>query len=131
LQIPSRRIRVPRPRESRKVSRNQLQSLQIVGVAQRILVTVSETDVGAVQAEVRQIGVAVGVAGGDGTAGEAGSVEIVRVVAAVGAVEVIVVGSLEGSGGRAGVHGCFVDAAEGLVGGDAAADVEGVKGQVA
>jgi hypothetical protein len=32
---------------------------------------------------------------------------------------------------RAGVHGCFVDAAECLVGGDALADIEGVEGQVA
>jgi len=80
-----------------------------------------------VQAEIRQIRVAIGVARSDGTAGETRSTKAVGVIAAVGAVEVIIVSSLEGVRPDAGIHGCFVYAAECLVCCDALADVEGIE----
>jgi hypothetical protein len=131
LQVPRRRIRIPRPRESRKVARNQLQSLQVIRIPQRVLVAVRETDIRTVQTEVRQVRVAIGVARSNRTAGETRSAKVVGVVASVGTVEVVVVGGFECVRGRASVHGRFVDAAESLVGSDAPADIEGVEGQVA
>jgi hypothetical protein len=130
LQVPHRRIRIPRPRESGKVARDELQSLQIVRIAQRVLVAIGETDVRTMQAEVRQSWVAVGIARSDGTAGEPRSAEVVGVVAACGTIKVVVIGGREGVRHRAGVHRCFINAAECLVGGNALADVEGVEGKV-
>jgi hypothetical protein len=83
------------------------------------------------QAKVRQVGVAVGIARSDRTAGEPRSAEVVGIVAASGAVKVVIVCRFKGMRHRAGVHGCFVNAAERLVGRDALADVEGVEGEVA
>ena len=131
LQIFHRRVWIPRPRESRKVARNQLQSLQVIRISKRVQVAISEADVRAVQAEVRQVRVAIRVARSDGTAGKTRSAKVVRVIAAIGAVEVVVIGGFEGVRSRAGVHGRLVDAAESLVCGNALADVEGVESKVA
>jgi len=84
-----------------------------------------------VQAKVRQVWIAIGETGSDRTAGEPGSAKVVRVVAAGGAVEVVIVGGFESVRARAGIHSRFVNATEGLVSGDALADVEGVESQVA
>lgn len=118
------------PGESRKVARHQLQSFEIAGIAQRILVAVGEANVCAVEAEVGQVRVSIRVARCDGATCEARSTEVVGVVASVCAIDVVVVSDLESVGGCAGVDCCFVDAAESLVCGDALAHVEGVEGQV-
>ena len=131
LQILHRRVRIPRPRESREITRNQLQCLQVIRIPQRVQVAISEPDVGAVQAEVRQVRIAIRVARSDRTAGKTRSAKVVGVVAAIGAVKVVVVGGFEGVRGRAGVHGRLVNAAESLVCGNALADVEGVESKVA
>ena len=131
LQVLHRRIRIPRSRESGEVARDELQSLQIIRIAQRVLVAIGEPDVRTVQAEVRQSWVTIGIARSDRTAGEPRSAKVVGIVATSGTVEVVEVCGLEGARHRAGVHGCFVDAAECLVGGNALADVEGVEGKVA
>jgi hypothetical protein len=75
--------------------------------------------------------VAVRVTGCYGAVGETGGSKVVGVVASVGTVHVVVVGLLESAGRGASVDGGFVNAAEGLVCGDALTDVEGVEAQVA
>jgi hypothetical protein len=83
-----------------------------------------------VKAEVGQVRVAVGVAWCNGSVSQPRQTEVVRVVAALGAVDVVKVGHLESVRCGAGVDCGFVDAAEGFVGGDALAYVEGVERQV-
>ena len=78
------------------------------------------------EAVVGFIGVAVGVARGDGGAGD-----VVGIVAVDGAFELVVPGLWEGVGDGGGVDGGLVDAAEGVVGGDALGDVEVIVGGVA
>jgi hypothetical protein len=80
-----------------------------------------------VQAEVRQVRVAVGVAKSHETASEPRSTKVVRVVAGVGTVEVVVVDGFESVRSRSSVHSRFVYAAESLVRGDTLADVESIE----
>lgn len=94
------------------------------------MVAVSEADVCTVESEVGQVRVSVRVAGCDGATCESRGTKIVRIVASICAIDVVVVGDLESVGGCAGVDCGLVDAAEGLVCGDALAHVEGVEGQV-
>jgi hypothetical protein len=132
LQVPHRGVRITTlSRECGKVPRHQLQSFQIATVTECVQSSVSETDVGAVKAEVRQVRVAVRVAWCDRSIGQSRQAEVVRVVASLSTVDVVEVGGLESVRGSAGVDGGLVDAAESLVCGDALAHVEGVERQVA
>jgi len=130
LEVIHGRIRVALPSESRKVARHQLQSFQIAGITQWVLVAVGEAYVCAMEAEVGQVRVSIRVAGRDGTTGESRSTEVVGVVASICAVDIVVVSDLESVRGRAGVDCGLVDAAECLVCGDTLAYVEGVERQV-
>lgn len=128
LEVLHGRIRVTLPSESRKVARHQLQSLEIACITQWVLVAIGEAYICAMEAEVGQVRVSIGVSGCDGTTCKPRSTEIVGVVATICAVNVVVVGNLESVGGRTGVDCGFVDAAEGLVCGDTLAHVEGIEG---
>lgn len=83
VQILHVRIRIPRAREGGKVPGNQLRGEEVVGVAERGLVAVGEAEVAAVEAEVGEVWVAVGIAGFDGAGGETGEAEVVGVVARI------------------------------------------------
>jgi len=126
LEVLRGRIRVALPSESRKVARHQLQSLEIAGITQWVLVAVGEAYVCAMEAEVGQVRVSIRVARCDGAACQSRSTEVVGIVASVCAIDVVVVSDLKSVGGRTGVDCGFVDAAERLVCCDTLAHVKGI-----
>ena len=82
------------------------------------------------KAKVGQVRVTIGISRCDGTTSEARCTEVVGIVAGVCAINVVVISGLESVRCSASVDCGFVDAAEGLVSGEALAYVKGVKRQV-